>query len=561
MTPQTLAALANPGLVKRAQRELETAPPTYSESEAELQASFPDGTVCRFPVGKELQSDCSCGAKPWCRHRIAAILAYSGAAPAPPQEAETINLEALQEFLGPKLWKAAEHSPERTQKAQVSGPPWTVHLATCTVQFLGGNQFQLAKCNCRQGAPCHHLALAGWAISAPASPPQPVASQRTFPAFSQWLTQLLQEGCEASSTLTTSWASQAATEASGCTWLLELHQRLLDLGAAYSAGATAFSASEWAFTLLNSWLRIHHGTPELWGTHIPLEQELSQIRLISLGYRITGQRAQLYWAEPSGQVLVQHILLGAGDPSIAGLGRLSQLGQSQIVSQGVKRRANRTITFSREKQRHSRSALGNAWLGLQSQNLPSESRLTRPLVQAEDLVVVEAEEIDQPYYDPGQQCIVATLNHKTVLRCYHRPQAPTALDRLQQALQPGCRISGFLHSNQLDPIAVWNPNQSLVILDQNLDCPQPMDLEHQLSQSLSNPLTAQLQRVWDHLAQGALRGTQQLLPSYAARQQQLVQELEEMGMLHFAQTLQANDWIRSATFAHLALERTTSIID
>ncbi|MFD7256670.1 hypothetical protein [Streptomyces sp. NPDC059874] len=75
----TLAALANRGLVKRAAKELDAGAGAVPSVEADgtLVGVFPDGTRVSLPPGAGLdQGTCTCGAPGICRHRLGLVLAW-----------------------------------------------------------------------------------------------------------------------------------------------------------------------------------------------------------------------------------------------------------------------------------------------------------------------------------------------------------------------------------------------------------------------------------------------------------------------------------------------------
>ena len=78
LTPDSLAALANRGLVKRAQKEIAAGKgPALEESEDTVIGRFDGGIVAELPPNTPLaECTCSCGAQGVCRHRIAVALAY-----------------------------------------------------------------------------------------------------------------------------------------------------------------------------------------------------------------------------------------------------------------------------------------------------------------------------------------------------------------------------------------------------------------------------------------------------------------------------------------------------
>ena len=83
LTPAAIASLANMGLLKRAQKDLDEghAPTLALADDGALTASWADGAIARLIPGKALKDcPCSCGASAVCRHRVGAILAYQRAA-------------------------------------------------------------------------------------------------------------------------------------------------------------------------------------------------------------------------------------------------------------------------------------------------------------------------------------------------------------------------------------------------------------------------------------------------------------------------------------------------
>ena len=76
-TAEALAAEFNPGLVKRAERELLAGlgPELSVEAGDTVVGRFPDGVTVRLPAGVALgRAACSCGATGICRHRLAVVL-------------------------------------------------------------------------------------------------------------------------------------------------------------------------------------------------------------------------------------------------------------------------------------------------------------------------------------------------------------------------------------------------------------------------------------------------------------------------------------------------------
>ncbi|MFI0445702.1 hypothetical protein [Actinomadura sp. 6N118] len=79
LTPESLAALANRGLVKRATKDVDSGggPDLVVEADGTVRGRLPDGTETVLPAGAGLEAaSCTCAATGTCRHRIAVILTY-----------------------------------------------------------------------------------------------------------------------------------------------------------------------------------------------------------------------------------------------------------------------------------------------------------------------------------------------------------------------------------------------------------------------------------------------------------------------------------------------------
>ncbi|WWW35998.1 hypothetical protein V8017_02915 [Stenotrophomonas rhizophila] len=95
LTPAALMALANPGFVKRAQKDLAAgvAPALDIDASGTVTATYDDGCIARLPVGCTLRdAQCSCTASAMCRHRVTLVLARqaraAAAAPSPANHAD-----------------------------------------------------------------------------------------------------------------------------------------------------------------------------------------------------------------------------------------------------------------------------------------------------------------------------------------------------------------------------------------------------------------------------------------------------------------------------------------
>ncbi|HLL83495.1 MAG TPA: hypothetical protein VK420_12610, partial [Longimicrobium sp.] len=195
LTPQAIASLANVGLVKRAQKELDggKGPRLEELADGTVVGTFEDGSTARLVPGKGLKdSPCSCGATGACRHRVAVALAYptfarggakaaqdgaspsgTAEAPATPWTPGAVEDEALAKVLPARALERASALRGRGYVAQVrrgassaGDEPPAVALATCTVRFLVPRDLAYARCDCAAGAGCEHVALAVWAFRA-----------------------------------------------------------------------------------------------------------------------------------------------------------------------------------------------------------------------------------------------------------------------------------------------------------------------------------------------------------------------------------------------------------
>jgi hypothetical protein len=200
-----LTALANPGLVKRAQREVEQGKfgePSVAVDET-VEVVVDDGSVVTFPVGSGINGSCTCGAAGICRHRIGAVLRYQQAASPAKVEvaaettkgAHAVAAQEPEESVDPfsyplptdaeisavvpgKTVELAKRSRSRGYLAVVfamdrSDPeetvPCVVELGTTTVRFLLAADLRYARCDCAKRTACEHVAMASWALHAATS--------------------------------------------------------------------------------------------------------------------------------------------------------------------------------------------------------------------------------------------------------------------------------------------------------------------------------------------------------------------------------------------------------
>ncbi|MEV5986957.1 hypothetical protein AB0L85_18355 [Streptomyces sp. NPDC052051] len=196
LTPETLAALANRGLVKRAEKDLAagSGPEVTTAADGAVHGVFPDGTKTVLPAGVGLDAaDCSCGAAGVCRHRLALVLAYQRRpstttddepdeppASVQPAAAERVFVdwspgefddETLTASLGRPALTAARRVLDRgytarLHRAHPEDPIPRVELPTCTVSFPVPHELGYALTDAVGALRGEVVALAVWAFRA-----------------------------------------------------------------------------------------------------------------------------------------------------------------------------------------------------------------------------------------------------------------------------------------------------------------------------------------------------------------------------------------------------------
>ncbi|MFI9244943.1 hypothetical protein ACIGXF_20665 [Streptomyces sp. NPDC053086] len=213
LTPDTLASLANRGLVKRAEKDLAagSGPVVTTGDDGTVRGTFPDGTRTALPPGRGLDSAaCTCAATGVCRHRIGLVLAYRRGAPAEALEADALEADALEadaleaeepeaeepeaeepEAEAPRVdWSpgefdddalaaalgrpalAAAHRtrargyPARVHRPTAEDPAPRVELPTCTVRFPVPHELGYALTDAAAALRGEVVTLAVWAFRA-----------------------------------------------------------------------------------------------------------------------------------------------------------------------------------------------------------------------------------------------------------------------------------------------------------------------------------------------------------------------------------------------------------
>jgi len=398
LTPDAVAALANRGLVKRAQRELDRGdgPTLVEEPDGTVLGTFADGVVARLPVGVPLvEAPCSCGAPAACRHKVATALAYRPWAEsrAPAEETTEADLgaeqawspagfedEALRAALGKRVFDGARRARSRGVVVELRhGPPPAAILPSCTVRFLVPRDLGYALCDCEVANHCVHLALAVWAFresdrdrvvelrgeahagvdDGPLTPARALARELLETGVAGASPALGQRFAVAREALAT--ARQA--------WPTLLLEDLEATLAAYRARSARYERAAAASLLVELEARARAASADaelpaghVLGTGEALETRLDLLRLVSLGARVDGgpgwRRARVLLCDPSSAMVLvlerawtfearDDFPTGAGlaSRSLGGGLRLGALAHGQVVSRAVRRRANRALVF------------------------------------------------------------------------------------------------------------------------------------------------------------------------------------------------------------------------
>lgn len=200
LDPDALAVLANRGIVKRAQSEVESLTCEVSETDGTVTVRWSDDVECVIPAGKGLADGrCTCPATTLCRHLVRSVFAYqrqaaggAPAAPAPgpadtdpsPPEAAPAEPAPAEPTTGP--WDPGTISDEELERhyrkleltnarkrleeghvvelLRSAKPSAYFHTLSLNVRFLVPGSLAYTHCDCAEARPCSHVPLAIWAF-------------------------------------------------------------------------------------------------------------------------------------------------------------------------------------------------------------------------------------------------------------------------------------------------------------------------------------------------------------------------------------------------------------
>ncbi|MFJ5924918.1 hypothetical protein ACIQF6_20175 [Kitasatospora sp. NPDC092948] len=468
----TLATLANRGLVKRAARELAAGdgPVVEVAADGAVSGAFPDGVAARLPAGAMLEAgQCSCAAPGVCRHLVGLVLAYqadhvpSAAGPEVqlPWSPGEFDDAAVLAAVGRSAVAAARRVWERGFRATVlrmgdggggqSAP--AVELAGSTVRFPVPHSLNFALSGATSDRHGEQVALAVWAFRAadadgtPSGVPRTVgggpAREAAEPAVAATalVAELLRAGTAAAGPVLVAQLARAEAEsaARSAHWPAAALGELRDRLAAYADRAAHYDPDRVAELLAELCARDRAADrATATGVGESAVTPLRRSRLVSLGCRITGRGEQertaaIYLAQPdAGIVLVlrKHWRLtdgGAGTGAdLAGRRVLGQpvraLAAANLVSESITRSAGRAVAIGRGRVGTTTvTDVGGAWTSLPAPLLLDDAaahlrslrgrppRLIRPRIEAEDAHVLAVAEVGPVGYDPARQRLEVVL--------------------------------------------------------------------------------------------------------------------------------------------------------
>jgi hypothetical protein len=401
LSPDKLAALANRGLVKRAQRMVASgkAPSLQLDGDAVV-ATF-DGVTTRLAPGLTLaETGCSCGATSICRHRIAAVIAYQASASAQtsargpevvdwsPGNHDDAELVAA---LGSRIVSTARSHEKRglvvtVRRARSAGEAPRAALPTCTVVFLVPHDLAYARCDCTAAERCRHVALAVWAFrraDAHDGDATEVTVQLgeglalTVDAETSALElcrELLLTGVARAGVQLGARFEHARRPLKRAEqrWMIDIVDELQDQLASYTNRSARYRADRVAGLITELFARSRAARSNarlppsvIVGHREPSETALSHLRLVSLGVRLhadgDAREVDVFFADPdSATVLVFHKRLeprgdealetgdGLASRSLGPRLRLAAMARGQLVTALARRRANRRLMLGRD---------------------------------------------------------------------------------------------------------------------------------------------------------------------------------------------------------------------
>ncbi|MFF4341870.1 hypothetical protein ACFY00_18285 [Kitasatospora sp. NPDC001540] len=389
----TLAALANRGLVKRAARELEAGagPSVELGADGEVSAAFPDGSRAALPAGVPLDAGrCSCPAPGVCRHLVGLVLAYQAQVqaraagptastpssapadpPAPPSEAPRLPWSpaefddaALLAAFGRPALAAARRAWDRgvratVQRMDAEHPAPSVELPSCTVRFPVPHSLNFALSGATSARHGELVTLAAWAFRAADEEGTPSGAARTvggggpsrragaasgdpLAAVAALAEELLRTGTARTGPVLQAQlaCAQAALVSASAHWPAAAAAELRAQLAAYEARDTRYDPDRVA-ELLAELLARHRAADRTLalGSGESAVTQLRRTRLVALGCRVSGgsgpeRCAEVYLAQPD--VGIALVLRKSWTPAEGQAGTGAELAGRRLLGHSVR---------------------------------------------------------------------------------------------------------------------------------------------------------------------------------------------------------------------------------
>lgn len=470
LTPDALSSLSSIGLLKRAQRMMQTGlgpREIIEDEEGIVSATFDDGTTIALPPSATLaQARCSCGAVFVCRHGLSLVLAYQkqkGGGPAELDDWEPgdVTDKDVIKLIGTLGRARANRLMRGGIVVRITHEPHpTARLPTCTLQFLVPNDLTHARCDCELMTACEHLLIAVRAFRQAKGEQQATVELAATGELdldaTREATELAREVlwhgmANAPEALDARFErTRQKLDADGQVWPVSLLDDLQNALRWYRGRSARYRpALAVAAAELEARLRAADDpTPKMpvgmvLGTAIASETRLAELRLTSLGARVrsegTTSIADVFLVDSdTGNVLVlRHAfnpIVGRGQkaptsaptgPEISGREvvkgvRLGDLATGQLLSQTARRRANRELVLQMRagtqvvRDPGDWSKLGApVVIGSLSELVARAAKrapaLLRPRVLAEDLHVMQVREVRSVMWSPGEQALVGEI--------------------------------------------------------------------------------------------------------------------------------------------------------
>ncbi|MFI0424102.1 hypothetical protein [Spongiactinospora sp. 9N601] len=492
LTPDSLAALTNRGLVKRAGKDLEGgAPALRTDADGTVHGEFAGGPTASLPPGGLDAGRCTCGATGICRHLVGVVLAYQRADPEPakrlaePWSPGRVTDDELTAKIGARLMAAARRTEKagytaRVRRASAADPVPQAELDTATVRFLVPGDLGFVHTDTVAGSRDDVIALAVWAFRV-ADREHPGAPDVRITVGGGALSGE-GSGLERALALTGTVLQDGVThlgpgldtviagvrrhlDDAGLRWPLLAVDDIAGQLTAYRERAAHYRPELLAGHLAELHARhraaVRGGVPSsVLGTGEAAETPLRRARLDGLGCRITAvgdQRvAEVYFAHRAGSMVL--VLRSQWDDDGAALPErrigsttLAALATGNLVTESAVRSAGRTVRLAAGRiAKTTVSPSQGAWHDLPPSLLVTDfaalsgeldalpPRPIRPRVAAELVRVVAVAQVEYIGYVPGDQRLDAVITDRAgntaTVSATHTGAAPGRLDALAAVL-------------------------------------------------------------------------------------------------------------------------------